>query len=111
MAHFLEYKTPAQVTTYLVDFSDLLGPADTGLDLQKCKDALVVLNSAGEDKKAYLVQSMSAANKVLSLVLVNGISGEDYTLSIRGIGDVDFLTYQAVRVLELRVRDKLVGNL
>lgn len=113
MAHFLEYKSANQVLPFEVDFTDLLTDQDTQLDLVKCQEALTVTNSAGEDKKSYLVQEMiiEGLTKLMTLVLVNGLNGEDYLISVVGIGDVSFKTKRPVRLLELRVRNTLLGNL
>ena len=111
MAHFLEYKSQGQVLPYDFDFTDLLTVADTQLDLVKCKEALLVRDSAGEDKLAYLVQSTSILGKVLTVVLANGLEGEDYWIAAKGYGNVSFLTRQPVFTLELRVRNKILGNL
>lgn len=110
MAHFLIEKRPAEVLSYAVYFSDLLGPSDTQLDTAKTTAALRVTNTAGEDKKSYLIRSLTFSTTTVTLVLQNGIDGEDYVITVIGVGNTNFDTYQPARVIELRVRATLCGN-
>lgn len=110
MAHFLIDKRPDEVIRYDVDFSELLSDSDTILDVAKTTAALKVFNSAGEDKTHFIIQSLIFVVKTVTLVIQNGLNGEDYNIYVKGIGDVGFNTTQPVRVVELRVRLTLCGN-
>lgn len=110
MAHFLIDKRPDEVIRYDVDFSELLLDTDTQLDTAKTKAALKVFNSGGEDKTHFIIQDVLFDSKLLTLVIQNGLNGEDYNIYVKGIGDVSYNTNQPVRVIELRSRLTLCGN-
>jgi hypothetical protein len=86
-----------------------LDDSDTILDT--VKTTVLIKDSKGLDKTDYLLQKKVFSGKTITIVLHNGLDGEDYTIWVTGFGDVSYLTNSPVRVIEVRVRDTLVGNL
>jgi len=109
MAHFLTDKRTMEVLPYEVDFSPVLSDSDTVLD--PVKTTVKIVDSAGKDQTGSILQKATFSGTVVTLVLKDGIDGEDYTIYVMGQGDVSYLTNQPVRVIEMRVRDTLVGNI
>ena len=107
MAQFLLYKRPAEVIPYTADFTDLL-PSDTELDSTSKAQAL---DTADEDQTSFLVQSaiVTAGSKILTITLMNGLNGEDYTVYLNGVGATTKKLHSLI--LEVRVRSKIAGNL
>ena len=108
MAHFIVEKRSMEYLPYDVDFTGLLSDSDTILDTTKT--TAVVKDSAGVDQTALIIKSKSFSGKVVTLNLKDGVDGEDYNIWVTGVGDVSFATNNPVRVIELRVRDYIVGN-
>ena len=109
MAEFLLDKRSSEVRPYDVNFSEILGDTDTKLDSEKT--TVLIRDSAGVDRTTSILQRTIFSGFIVTLILKDGIDQEDYTIFVKGVGDVEFLTVQPVRVIELRVRDTLVGNL
>jgi hypothetical protein len=112
MAHFIIYKRPIEITNYEVNFEDLLTDSDLKLDTNLTK--VVVENSAGEDKTDYLLQKLIfpvTTPKRVQAIFANGLNGEDYLAYFNAFGDVSFQTNGPNRILEIRVRNRLAGNL
>ena len=107
MAHFLIYKRPVEVTSYSVDFSDLLTTPDTILDINLSR--VVVVDSAGVDQSTYFVQKTTFSGLVMTAILQNGLDSEDYIVNFNGVGNSTSQLYN--RILEVRVRSKLAGNI
>jgi hypothetical protein len=108
MAHFITDKRTMETLSYIINFSELLSDSDTQLDTDKT--SVILYNSKKEDKTALVLQKLIFSGKSVTLVLKDGLDGEDYTIYITGRGDVSYLTLAPTRVLELRVRDSLCGN-
>jgi hypothetical protein len=94
---------------YDLDFGELLGDSDTQLD--PVKSSVVAYDSAGVDRTKAIVKNVLYSGKIMTLVLGDGVDGEDYTIYATGVGNAQFNQIQPVRVIELRVRDTIVGNL
>lgn len=109
MAHFLIDKRSMEMLAYELDFSDLLSDNDTLLS--PTLTSIIIKDSQGVDRKSLILQVAQFSGKVVTLVLKDGIDGEDYNIWVTGQGDVSFATRKPTRVIELRVRDTLVGNL
>lgn len=107
MAHFIIYKRPVEITSYSVDFSDLLTSPDTILDVDKSR--VVVIDSAGQDQSVYFNQKTTFSTLVMTALLQNGLNGEDYSVNFNGVGNSTLQVYN--RILEVRVRTKLAGNI
>lgn len=109
MAHYVLYKRISEVTDFDFDFTELLPETDTLLDTSKsvCK----VVNSAGDDKTSYFLQSLTFNGMVATAHLVNGLEGEDYLVYFYGVGNVSQGKPTPNRILELRVRERIAGNL
>jgi hypothetical protein len=108
MAHFLIDKRSTEKLSYIVDFSEILGLTDTSLQAA----TVTIYDSAGVDKTATILQvaTLNNAAMTVALSLKDGLDGEDYTIYVKGSGNNESLTVSPVRVIELRVRDNIVGN-
>jgi len=95
------------VTPYEFDFEDLL-PDDTSLDTVQSQ--ITVVDSAGIDQSKYFVSKVTFSGMKMTAYLVNGFNGEDYIVYADGVGNVTS-PVKLNRILEVRVRDKLAGNL
>ena len=108
MAHALLYKRPSEVEFYQFDFTDLFAQPGTDTKITT-SSRVVVTDSAGNDQTALIVQSTNITAFTLQAYLANGLDGEDYLVEFTGAGDT---TKQInSRLLELRVRSKIAGNL
>lgn len=109
MAEFLLDKRSIEIRPYDVNFSEILGDTDTKLD--ENRTTVLVKDSAGVDQTRMILQKALFSGFIVTLILKGGIDQEDYTIFVQGAGDVEYANVQPVRVIELRVRDTLVGNL
>lgn len=109
MAHFVIYKRPAEVTQYQVDFSELMDTSDTALDTDETK--VTVFDTLEADKSSYFIQKLIFSGLKVTAVLVNGLDGEDYLVYYDAVGNVSKPNLKINRILEVRVRSKLSGNL
>ena|SRR5258706_16293693 len=110
MAHFVLYKRPLEVATFDFDYSILLPDVDTILDT--VKSYVQVFNSAGEDKTSYLITPpITYSVKIATVVIANGLDGEDYSINFYGVGNVSAGKPTPNRILEMRVRKNIAGNL
>jgi hypothetical protein len=109
MAEFLVDKRSFEKRPYEVDFGEILGDTDTQLD--QVKTVAQVIDSSGKDVTGTIVQKLIFNLMKVTLILKDGLDGEDYTIFVRGFGNNESDNVQPVRVIELRVRDTLVGNL
>lgn len=107
MAHFIIYKRPTEVTPYEFDFEDLL-PDDASLDTDQSQ--VSVVDSAGIDQTKYFVSHVVFSGIKMTAFLVNGLDGEDYIVYADGVGNVT-APVKLNRILEVRVRSQLAGNL
>lgn len=107
MAHFLVDKRSTEKLPYDVNFSEIMGASDT----QVASVTIVAYDSAGVDRTSLIVQQSAISGFVVTLTLKDGLDGEDYIIYVTAKGDVNSSTVTPVRVIELRVRDTLVGNM
>lgn len=107
MAHFIIYKRPTEVTPYSVDFTDLM-PNDTALSA--AGTTVKVYDSAGADQTTYFLSSFTLSGKVVTAKFNVGLDGEDYLVYFDGVGNTT-TPNKFNRLLEVRVRSKLSGNL
>lgn len=112
MAHQVLYKRPAEISTYEFDFTDLL-PLDANLD--QTKSYVKVEDSAGKDQTGYFVQKISynelTLDKKATVQMANGLNGEDYLVYFYGVGNMTLGVPTPNRILEMRCRSKIAGNL
>ena len=90
-----------------LDFSDLIVTPDTKVDIDK--STVIVFDSAGADKTSYFIQKVTFSSFTITAQLVNGVDIEDYNVNFNGVGDSTGQNYN--RILEVRVRTKIAGNL
>ena len=112
MAHYVLYKRPAEISTYQFDFTELL-PDDANLD--QTKSYVKVEDSAGKDQTSYFIQKIayneSTLDKKATVQMANGLNGEDYSVYFYGVGNVTLGNPTPNRILEMRCRQKIAGNL
>ena len=97
------YKTPGEVVSVPFNFADKLGESDASVTL----DASIALDSAGIDKSTQLIRSNTVATKIITSVIQGGSDGEDYLVTVTGVGNVsgDVLALLA----RVRVRSEVSG--
>lgn len=103
----VEYKTSGTtLPLYDIDFTDDL-PADSALN--SGTSTVTATDSAGTDRSATVIANVTVAGMVLKADLKAGVDGEDYKVVFKGIGNTSAKPFE--HVIEMRVRDKLIGAL
>lgn len=111
MAQAIIYKRTTESSPFSFDFTDLLNPAEQ-LD---SSSSVSVTDSQGLDQTNFIVQKVDlttgsgGTNTQLRALLQNGLDGEDYLVVFKGIGATSKYSFDLV--LELRVRNRVTGNL
>lgn len=105
MAEQVLYKT-STTTLPLVDinFTDDL-PGDTAI--HATNSVVTAKDAGGTDRTATIIANETRSGMVLSADLKAGTHGEDYRISFKAVGNTTAKPVE--RVIELRVRDDLVG--
>lgn len=104
MAHDVLYKNTADEILYAVDFTDEL-PGDTTVSASSAVSAVDSEGSAASS----VVGTVTQSGMEVRVVLQAGSDGEDYLFTITGRGTTT--SRDSTKILELRVRNKLQGNL
>ena len=106
MAHNIIYKRVGESNQFDMDFTDLLtssGDASlTGASTVTAKD------SSGAAAASVVGTVSVQTSTTLRAIVQAGADKEDYTLQFKGIGNVSGQIY--IQVLEVRVRELIVGN-
>ena len=105
MAHQVEYKTSGTtLPLYDVDFTEDL-PADSTLHADS---SITAYDAAGTDVSATLLANETIAGMVLKSDIRAGTNGQDYRVVFKGVGTTT--SKPAERVIEVRVRDTVIGG-
>ena len=105
MAHQVEYKTTGTILPlYDVDFTEDL-PADSSL---AAGSSITAYDAAGTDVSATLLANETISGMVLKSDIQAGTNGQDYRIVFKAVGTTTSKT--AERVIEVRVRDTVIGG-
>lgn len=105
MSHAIIYKRSVEADPFTMDFTDLL-PGDTTLD---ATSEVKAFDTEGLNKTALLIQGIVAlSGMTMKATIANGVNGEDYDVNFNAVGSTT--KDRKNRLLEVRVRDKVAGN-
>ena len=105
MANVVLYKTSgATLPLVQVDFTNLL-TGDTSIS---SGSTVTATDSGGSDVSATIVANKGVSSMILQADLKAGTDGEDYKVIFHGIGTTTAKPQEII--VELRVRDKIVGT-
>lgn len=105
MAHDVIYKHPSDEVLYSVDFTDEL-PDDTSVS---ASSTVTAIDSEDASATSTVVGTTSQSGMNLRAVLQAGTDGEDYLVTFTGRGAST--SRDSTKMVELRVRTKLQGNI
>lgn len=105
MAQDVIYKRTTEDIPYTFDFTDDLPSADSTVTLV----GIVATSTAGTDSSATVLSGSAASGKTLTTVMQAGTDGEDYVVRATARGATSSRDF--TKVVELRVRDSIIGNM
>lgn len=104
MAQDVIYKRTTEDIPYTFDFTLDLPSTDSSVTLV----SIIATNTAGTDSSSTVLSGSAASGKTLTTVLQAGTEGDDYVIRATARGATSSRDF--TKVVEMRVRDTIVGN-